>query len=73
MLARRHLAHRLKVIANSLFDVGQTPLAQQALHMPIQTNFFKILPRHYMAEILPIRRKNLSDQSINSSSTLSQR
>ena len=33
-LARCHFAHRADLIANGWFDVGPTPLAQQALHMP---------------------------------------
>ena len=33
-LARCHFAHRANVIANRWFDVGPTPVAQQALHMP---------------------------------------
>ena len=33
-LARCHFAHRANLIANRWFDVGPTPVAQQALHMP---------------------------------------
>ena len=33
-LARCHFAHRANLIANRWFDVGPTPIAQQALHMP---------------------------------------
>ena len=33
-LARCHFAHRANLIANRRFDVGWTPVAQQALHMP---------------------------------------
>ena len=32
--ARCHFAHRTNLIANRWFDVGPTPLAQKALHMP---------------------------------------
>ena len=34
-LARCHFAHRANLIANRWFDFGPTPVAQQALHMPI--------------------------------------
>ena len=33
-LVRCHFAHRADLIANAWFDIGPTPLAQQALHMP---------------------------------------
>ena len=33
-LARYHFTRRTDLIANGWFDVGPTPLAQQALHMP---------------------------------------
>ena len=33
-LARCHLAHRANFITNRWFNVGSTPFAQQALHMP---------------------------------------
>mgnify|MGYP003690534163 CR=1 FL=1 len=33
-LVRCHFAHRANLIANRWFDVGPTPVAQQALHMP---------------------------------------
>ena len=34
LLARRHFAHQANLIANRWFNVGPTPVAQQALHMP---------------------------------------
>ena len=33
-LARCYFAHRANLIANRWFDVGPTPVAQQALHTP---------------------------------------
>ena len=33
-LARCHFAHRANLIGNRWFEVGPTPVAQQALHMP---------------------------------------
>ena len=37
-LVRCHFAHRADLIANGCFDVGLTPLAQQALRMPSNAN-----------------------------------
>ena len=37
-LARRYFVHRDDGISNGWFDVGPTPLAQQALHMQIHVS-----------------------------------
>ena len=35
VIARCHFAHRSNLIVNRWFDVGPTPIAKQALHMPM--------------------------------------
>ena len=46
-LARCHFAHRANLIANRWFDVGPTPIAQQALHMPTILSRWAMIYGHH--------------------------
>ena len=45
-LARCHFAHRDNLIVNRWFDVGPTPVAQQALHMKQFGTVYQMISVH---------------------------